>query len=43
MLASYHNLYFLHDLIQNARRAIEADRFTAFQRDFLSRYREAQE
>jgi queuine tRNA-ribosyltransferase len=41
MLASYHNLYFLHDLVKNARRAIEADQFTAFKSDFLSRYREA--
>jgi queuine tRNA-ribosyltransferase len=40
MLASYHNLYFLHELVKDARRAIEEDRFTAFKKDFLSRYRE---
>jgi queuine tRNA-ribosyltransferase len=43
MLASYHNLYFLHDLVTNARQAIEANRFTAFKHGFLSRYREAHE
>jgi queuine tRNA-ribosyltransferase len=42
MLASYHNLYFLHDLVKNARRAIEEDRFMLFKKDFLSRYREVQ-
>jgi queuine tRNA-ribosyltransferase len=41
MLASYHNLYFLHDLVKNARRAIEEDRFAVFKKNFLSRYREA--
>jgi queuine tRNA-ribosyltransferase len=40
MLASYHNLYFLHELVQNARRAIEEDRFISFKKDFLSRYQE---
>ncbi|MDR1278105.1 MAG: tRNA guanosine(34) transglycosylase Tgt [Treponema sp.] len=43
MLASYHNLYFLHDLVKNARRAIEEDRFIAFKKNFLSRYREVPE
>jgi queuine tRNA-ribosyltransferase len=43
MLASYHNLYFLHDLVKNARRAIEEHRFMAFKKDLLSRYREAHE
>jgi queuine tRNA-ribosyltransferase len=43
MLASYHNLYFLHDLVKNARRAIEEDRFISFKKDFLSRYREVVE
>jgi queuine tRNA-ribosyltransferase len=38
MLASYHNLYFLHNLIKDARKAIEEDRFSRFKRDFLSRY-----
>jgi queuine tRNA-ribosyltransferase len=40
MLASYHNLYFLHDLVKNARQAIEEDRFVSFKKDILSRYRE---
>jgi queuine tRNA-ribosyltransferase len=38
MLASYHNLYFLHDLVKESRKAIEEDRFTAFKKQFLSRY-----
>jgi queuine tRNA-ribosyltransferase len=41
MLASYHNLFFLHDLVQNARTAIEHGCFTEFKAGFLSRYREA--
>jgi queuine tRNA-ribosyltransferase len=40
MLASYHNLYFLHKLVKDARRAIEEDRFMNFKETFLSRYRE---
>ncbi|MDR1253059.1 MAG: tRNA guanosine(34) transglycosylase Tgt [Treponema sp.] len=42
MLATYHNLYFLNDLVLNARRAIETDRFLDFKKDFLSRYRKEQ-
>jgi queuine tRNA-ribosyltransferase len=38
MLASYHNLYFLHALVKNARRAIEEDRFMQFKKDFLREY-----
>ncbi|MDR3304292.1 MAG: tRNA guanosine(34) transglycosylase Tgt [Treponema sp.] len=38
MLCSYHNLYFLHDLVKNARKAIEEDRFLTFKADFLRRY-----
>jgi queuine tRNA-ribosyltransferase len=38
MLASYHNLYFLNDLVANARRAIEENRYGLFKREFLSRY-----
>jgi queuine tRNA-ribosyltransferase len=38
MLASYHNLYFLHNLVKEARKAIEEDRFSQFKRDTLSRY-----
>ncbi|MDR0558501.1 MAG: tRNA guanosine(34) transglycosylase Tgt [Treponema sp.] len=40
MLASYHNLYFLYDLVENARRAIEEGRFPAFKADFLKKYTE---
>jgi queuine tRNA-ribosyltransferase len=38
MLASYHNLYFLHDLVKNARAAIATDRFLLFKKEFLARY-----
>ena len=38
MLASYHNLYFLHRLVGEARNAIEAGCFTAFKRSFLQAY-----
>jgi queuine tRNA-ribosyltransferase len=38
MLASYHNLFFLHNLVKNARTAIEENRFTHFKKEFLSRY-----
>ncbi|QQO08182.1 tRNA guanosine(34) transglycosylase Tgt [Breznakiella homolactica] len=40
MLASYHNLYFLHDLVLHARNAIEQDGFADFKKSFLSRYKE---
>jgi queuine tRNA-ribosyltransferase len=40
MLASYHNLYFLHDLVKKARQAIEENRFLQFKNDFLFRFRE---
>jgi queuine tRNA-ribosyltransferase len=38
MLASYHNLYFINDLVLNARRAIEEGRFSDFKKEFLSCY-----
>jgi queuine tRNA-ribosyltransferase len=38
MLASYHNLYFLHGLIKGARAAIEAGRFSEYKREFLGGY-----
>jgi queuine tRNA-ribosyltransferase len=38
MLASYHNLYFLQDLVRDARRAIEEDRFPSFKTAFLKQY-----
>jgi queuine tRNA-ribosyltransferase len=43
MLASYHNLYFLHELVQNARLAIAENRFIRFKADFLSRHSEVVE
>jgi queuine tRNA-ribosyltransferase len=42
MLASYHNLYFLHNLVKDARQAIEEDRFLSFKKDFLRQYTEAE-
>jgi len=38
MLASYHNLYFLNELVSNARAAIEQNQFLKFKKEFLSRY-----
>ena len=38
MLASYHNLYFLHNLVKEARAAIEADAFLEFKKSFLADY-----
>ena len=40
MLASYHNLFFLHRLVLDARRAIVENRFSSYKRDFLSNYKE---
>ena len=40
MLASYHNLYFINDLVKNARAAIEEKRFSDFKKDFLAGYNE---
>jgi queuine tRNA-ribosyltransferase len=38
MLATYHNLYFLYDLVKEARRAIDEDRFLPFKSSFLGAY-----
>jgi len=38
MLATYHNLYFINNLIQNCRNAIAENRFLQYKSDFLSRY-----
>jgi queuine tRNA-ribosyltransferase len=38
ILASYHNLYFLNDLVRKARQAIREGRFLAFKKDFLAKY-----
>lgn len=40
MLASYHNLYFLHKLVAEARKAIMENRFPVFKKEFLARYQE---
>ncbi len=39
MLASYHNLAFLHDLVRRIRYSIEGGVFIDFKRDFLAKYR----
>jgi queuine tRNA-ribosyltransferase len=38
MLATFHNLYFLHDLIRRSREAIAKNSFAAFKKDFLAKY-----
>ena len=40
ILASYHNLYFLNNLVRKARKAIAENRFLEFKKDFLTRYGE---
>jgi len=40
MLTSYHNLFFLNQLVLDARRAIEENRFNSFKNEFLSKYKE---
>jgi len=40
MLASYHNLYFLNEMVVNSRNAIKENRFLEYKREFLSRYSE---
>ena len=43
ILASFHNLYFLNDLVMNARKAIGENRFMSFKNDFLAKYNEGKE
>jgi queuine tRNA-ribosyltransferase len=38
ILASYHNLYFLHELVKDARGAIHENRFLEFKKEFLETY-----
>ena len=38
MLASYHNLYFLNNLMKEIRLSIEEDRFCSFKKDYLFRF-----
>lgn len=39
MLASYHNLYFLNNLVKEAREAINNDRFEEYREIFLKRFK----
>jgi queuine tRNA-ribosyltransferase len=39
MLASYHNLFFLNQLVLDARRAIEENRFSEFKKNFLAEWK----
>ncbi len=43
MLATYHNLFFLADLVSKIRYSIEHGSFTAFKRDFLAIYHTKQD
>ena len=43
MLASYHNLYFLHELLANAKKAINESRYITFKKDFLQKYNDSNE
>lgn len=38
MLASYHNLYFLHQMMNEVRQSIAQDRFPAYRESFLTRF-----
>lgn len=38
ILASYHNLYFLNELVKEIRVAIDEDRFEQYRKDFLEKY-----
>lgn len=40
ILASYHNLYFLNNLVKEIRNAIEENRFEEYRKNFLEKYRE---
>jgi queuine tRNA-ribosyltransferase len=40
MLASYHNLFFLHELMKKIRYSIQHGTFSAFKREFLQNYHE---
>lgn len=38
ILASYHNLYFLHNMMKEIRTAINEDRFEQYRKDFLEKF-----
>ncbi|MDP2816412.1 MAG: tRNA guanosine(34) transglycosylase Tgt [Rectinemataceae bacterium] len=40
MLATYHNLYFLNDLVRKTRASIAGGYFPVFEREFLAEYRQ---
>jgi len=40
ILASFHNLYFINELVANARKAIKENRFLEFKKNFLTKYNE---
>lgn len=40
ILASYHNLYFLHNMIKEIRNSIEEDRFEEYRKNFLEKFNE---
>ncbi|MCL2758684.1 MAG: tRNA guanosine(34) transglycosylase Tgt [Treponema sp.] len=40
MLATYHNLYFINELVTNCRNAIAEGRFLEYKKEFLSMYKE---
>ena len=40
ILASYHNLYFLNNLLKEIRTAIDEDRFEEYRKDFLEKFRQ---
>jgi queuine tRNA-ribosyltransferase len=39
ILLSYHNLFFLNDIVKKAREAIKENKFTVFKNSFLARYK----
>ena len=41
MLATYHNLYFMQDLVKKIQKAIQAQEFSDFKKEFLARYQDA--
>jgi queuine tRNA-ribosyltransferase len=43
ILASYHNLYFINELVNGARNAIKDNMFLEYKRDFLLKYTQGEE
>ncbi len=40
ILASYHNLYFLNNMLKEIRAAIDEDRFESYRKEFLEKFRQ---